>query len=82
MANQKNSTKKPTPPVKNGGAGFSHDSVRRNTVEKSADNLSMMFEKYGVDELFENSIGEFFTKRDLAVASERGNTDKVKTHKK
>jgi len=32
--------------------------------------------------LYENSKGEFFTDRSYALASEKGNPEKVKTHQK
>lgn len=38
--------------------------------------------KYGVAEIYENSRGEFFTEYHLAVCSECGNIDKIKTHAK
>lgn len=47
--------------------------------DNSALALQLM-NKLGVDELFENSNGEYFTKIDLAIHSEKGNEGRVKTH--
>ena len=39
-------------------------------------------ERYEVSVIYENSRGEFFLEHTLALNSEAGNKDKVKTHKK
>lgn len=39
-------------------------------------------ERYGVNEIYENSRGEFFLEENLALNSESGMKEKVKTHKK
>jgi len=49
-------------------------------VEKSK--VMTLFEKHGVEKLYENSKGEFFTSWNLALASVNGKIDAVKTHKK
>ncbi|MBP1630867.1 MAG: hypothetical protein H6Q15_1760, partial [Bacteroidetes bacterium] len=49
---------------------------------KPSNKVNDLMEKYGVSELFENSKGEFFTTKNLALASEKNCADKVKTHKK
>ena len=41
-----------------------------------------LMERYGVDEIYENSRGEFFLSENLALNSENGQKDKVKTIKK
>lgn len=38
-------------------------------------------ETHKVDTLYENSKGEFFTQKSLAIASEAGDKEKVTTHK-
>lgn len=57
--------------LQNVKTGIDSDSVVKN-----------LFKKLGVEELFENSKGEFFTTINMAIASEIGKKDKVKTHNK
>lgn len=42
----------------------------------------MLIDKYGVDVIYENSKGEFFLNKNLALASEGGKLDNVNTHNK
>ena len=44
--------------------------------------IDMLFDKYGVEKLYENSKGEFFTNYNLALVSECNNSESVKTHNK
>lgn len=52
---------------------------KKNLTVNKADEL---IERYGVREIYENSRGEFFLTKDLAVNSESGNGNLVQTHKK
>lgn len=41
-----------------------------------------LMKRYEVNEIYENSRGEFFLEKTLAINSENGKEDKVKTIKK
>lgn len=51
-------------------------------AKKNASKAEALMERYGVNAIFENSRGEFFLEMQLAINSEGGDKDKVKTHKK
>ncbi|WP_442795317.1 hypothetical protein [Pelobium manganitolerans] len=42
--------------------------------------VTQLMDQHGVDELFENSKGEYFLEKHLAVNSEGGTQGRVKTH--
>lgn len=49
---------------------------------KTKNKAAELMERYGANEIFENSRGEFFLEKSLALNSENGKEDKVKTIKK
>lgn len=65
--------KKKAEQVKPAGVTASAGVAPKNIVEQ-------LFDKYGVDTLYENSKGEFFTNYNLAIVSEGNVKDNVKTH--
>ena len=50
--------------------------------KKNISKADALMEKYKVGAIYENSRGEFFLTEQLALNSEGGQRDKVKTHKK
>lgn len=51
-------------------------------TQKKTSKADALMERYEVSVIYENSRGEFFLEHTLALNSEAGNKDKVKTHKK
>lgn len=51
-------------------------------TKKKTSKADALMARYGVGMIYENSRGEFFLEHTLAVNSEGGNKDNVKTHKK
>lgn len=41
-----------------------------------------LMKRYGVSVIYENSRGEFFLTKDLAINSEAGNATQIQTHNK
>ncbi len=56
--------------------------AKKTKKEAVADSPAALMERYGVDVLYENAKGEFFIDENLALNSEHGKVDKVKTHNK
>lgn len=46
------------------------------------DTVKSLMERYEVNVLYENSKGEFFLNKNLALNSEKGKEDKITEHKK
>ena len=72
----KNTPKQGTAPAAKKDSGSSKD--EKPSAKKSA--ATGVMEKIGAKVLYENSRGEFFTNENYALASEKGDKSKIKTH--